>query len=625
MAIEKAKKVEIIGFDKIKYQVLRKLQEEEIIHLETPSSEKLPSLEAPNLRDLERVVKFLSSFEKKKFMGDIFPEVRFKNREEFKALRPEDLSSMTEELLKISSQIEERALKIKERNDELRTISQLTFIDASLEEVHSLEHFLILFLRLNKMERSKLKELLSKKQFLLKELPSQNHRNIFVLLMHKHDLADAAGCLRKEGFNILDLALHVWANHPDKNPHEIIENLNSEIGELNTQIHSLKEKAKEYLSYKDKLMHLYDFMLNEEYKNSIEKDLLKTENFFLFDGWVLAEREKELLKSLEEFGDKIYVHTRQPQKGEIAPTYLKNNKVVAPFEILVKMYGPPHPRSLDPTRILAPFFFLFVGICISDAGYGIMLALISYYILWRKKLTETGKRFFTFLSYLGIATFLVGAALGGWWGRPAPFKIVDVMASPFQFLLFCFVLGFIQVITGIVMRIYIELKNRNYQKAISQLSWIGLLISLPLYFVYKISVFKAFSFVAVGGILLFSSQSKNIFARIGIGLYELYGITKYFSDVLSYSRLLALGMATGVIAMVINLLAGLAFKIPVLGIVFALGILIGGHLFNLAINLMTGFIHSARLQFVEFFSKFFDLGKKYFEPLKVKTKYNHVV
>ncbi|UCG34631.1 MAG: hypothetical protein JSW17_03820 [Candidatus Omnitrophota bacterium] len=253
-----------------------------------------------------------------------------------------------------------------------------------------------------------------------------------------------------------------------------------------------------------------------------------------------------------------------------------------------------------------------------------MLALISGYILWKKKLTETGKKFFTFLSYLGIATFLVGAALGGWWGKPAPLRVIDVMASPFQFLLFCFALGFIQVITGIVMRIYIEVKNKNYQKAISQLGWIGLLVSLPLYFGAKIIIFKTLSFVSVAGILLFSSRSKNVFARIGIGLYELYGITKYFSDVLSYSRLLALGMATGVIAMVINLLAGLAFKIPVLGIVFALGILVGGHLFNLAINLMTGFIHSARLQFVEFFSKFFDLGKKYFEPLKIRTKYNHV-
>ncbi|UCG34630.1 MAG: hypothetical protein JSW17_03815 [Candidatus Omnitrophota bacterium] len=364
MAIEKIKKVEIIGFDKIKYQVLRKLQEEEIIHLETPSFEKPPSLEAPNLRDLERAVKFLSFFEEKKFMGDIFPEVRFKNKEEFKTLKPEDFSLVIEELLKISSQTEERALKIKECYDELHTISQLTFINASLEEVHSLEHFSLLFLRLNKMERSKLKELVSPKQFVLKELPSENHRNIFVLLMHKHDLAEVAVNLRKEGLNILDLALHVWANHPDKSPHKIIESLNNEISELTTQINTLKDKAREYLGYKEKLMHLYDFILNEEYNNSIEKGLLKTENFFLFDGWVLAKREEELLKALEEFGDKIYTHLRQPKEGEIVPTYLKNNKVISPFEILVKMYGPPHPRSLDPTRILAPFFFLFVGICI---------------------------------------------------------------------------------------------------------------------------------------------------------------------------------------------------------------------------------------------------------------------
>jgi V/A-type H+-transporting ATPase subunit I len=136
-----------------------------------------------------------------------------------------------------------------------------------------------------------------------------------------------------------------------------------------------------------------------------------------------------------------------------------------------------------------------------------------------------------------------------------------------------------------------------------------------------LALFKYFSIASICAILLFSSRSKNLVSRIGIGLYELYGITKYFSDVLSYSRLLALGMATGVIAMVVNLLARSSLHIPFIGFIVALLIFLGGHTFNIAINLMSGFIHSARLQFVEFFSKFFTLGSSFFEPFTYKTKY----
>ena len=124
--------------------------------------------------------------------------------------------------------------------------------------------------------------------------------------------------------------------------------------------------------------------------------------------------------------------------------------------------------------------------------------------------------------------------------------------------------------------------------------------------------------------LFFSSSRKNIFLRVLKGLYELYGITRYFSDILSYSRLLALGMATGMIAMVVNILARLAFHIPGVGIIVAGLILVGGHIFNILINLMSGFIHSARLQFVEFFSKFYQLGGRFFELLRFKTRFSLV-
>ncbi len=427
--------------------------------------------------------------------------------------------------------------------------------------------------------------------------------------------------MKEEKLELLELPISIWKEFESYSPIEAKKILEQKLSEIHHQIEDLDKRLKTYLVYKEELMLFYDYLLNENFKDALAESFLKTKRLFILEGWVLEKEEKELTSSLSRFGEKVYIRVREPFKEEIPPTKLRNKPVFEPFQILVNMYGVPHPASLDPTVFLAPFFFFFVGICISDAGYGAILAGLSFYILKRKKLTYSGKIFFRLLFLLGLSTFLVGFLLGGFLGISLPFKGIDILNSPFQFLLFCFFLGFLQVLLGVVLKVYLEFKNKNYQRAISFLSWAGMLISLPSFFIFKLTMFKFLSIGAGLGILLFSSESKNILKRFAIGLYELYGITRYFSDILSYSRLLALGMATGVIAMVINLIAKLALSIPFVGFLIAGGIFLGGHIFNLSINLMGGFIHSARLQFVEFFSKFFTLGKDFFQPLKIETKY----
>ena len=621
MAIEKVKRVQILGFQELQKDTLKNLQEAEVIHLEQPSFKSIVFEDTSESRDIKKAVNFLASYEEKSFLGDIFKESFFLKKKDFKRASTEDLQSIIKEILNSALKKEQLHALLQDFKARVDSFLKFSFIDVSLAYLQSLKYFSFLFIKVSIKGESKLKDIFQKKEAFIQKVSCIGKSSIFLVLIRKEYFKEAFELLKEKNFKVLDLPISIWEEFQNKSCLQAASALESQIEDIKSQIKEIDKMSNQYLTYKEKLMLLYDLSINENFKQDIEKNTLKTKRLFLMDGWILARQEKQFLEALGKLGDKIYVAIRQPKKGETPPSKLKNAKPLEPFQMIVDMYGAPHPKSLDPTLSVAPFFFLFVGLCLSDAGYGIALFLFSFYILKKKKLTYGAKNFFKLLCYLGIATFFVGLGLGNFFGISLPFKLIDILNYPFQFLLFCFLLGYIQILLGTGLRIFIEFKNRNYQKGLLYLSWMGLILSIVVFFTSKMVFLKFLSFGFVGAIILLASPTKNIFARIGIGLYELYGITRYFSDILSYSRLLALCMATGVIAMVINLLAKLTFQIPVIGIIAGLGILLGGHIFNILINLMSGFIHSARLQFVEFFSKFFELGTKFFEPLKIKTKY----
>jgi len=306
------------------------------------------------------------------------------------------------------------------------------------------------------------------------------------------------------------------------------------------------------------------------------------------------------------------------------PVILDNPEVIKPFEVVTTLYGLPRPGGIDPTSYLAPFFFVFVGLCISEAGYGLVMALLS--LLYLKKAEPKGgtKLFMTLLLYLGISNMIFGTLFGGWFGFPIkPLVLIDPIADPIPYLILSLALGFIQVMLSTFLSLVKDFREGNKVTAIAvKGGWLLLLPSLLFYFLLKQPpLLGILSLVGAAGIVFFSSPSRNILARFFNGLYALYGITSYFSDTLSYSRILALGLSTGVIAMVVNSLVQIAWGFPIIGWIIGILIFAGGHLFNLAIGLLGGFVHSMRLQFVEFFGRFYEAGGKPFQPVKLVNKY----
>ena len=307
------------------------------------------------------------------------------------------------------------------------------------------------------------------------------------------------------------------------------------------------------------------------------------------------------------------------------PVLLQNSGAADAYEVVTKLYSTPNQREIDPTPLIAPFFFVFFGICLTDAGYGVILSLLALFIMRKLKLGGMGKQLIKLLFLGGISSFIFGVLMGGWFGdlikiRPLWFNPLD---DPMRMLVFSFVLGIIQIFFGMGVRAYQEIKaGRVLDAVFDQGLWFVFLIGL-------ISLaFPQFSAVgkwlaaggALGLILTQGRRQKGLIKKFLSGLLSLYDITGYLSDVLSYSRLLALGLATGVIATAINTMSGLLSG-SVVGIIAMVIFLIGGHFFNLMIGSLGAYVHTSRLQYIEFFGKFFEGGGKAFQPFCNTTKF----
>ncbi|MGA1845240.1 MAG: V-type ATP synthase subunit I [bacterium] len=440
-------------------------------------------------------------------------------------------------------------------------------------------------------------------------------------------------------------ARHVSLPALDETPEEFVRHCRERLAAIDTEQASIVEQGEGLFEKIDTLKILSDHFQNQQLKREIQSRFAFTEQTVSISGWV-RERDLDGLKqTLDQFKDAVDLDIIDPTPDETPPVALANNRFSSPFELVTKLYDLPHYRELDPTPVLAPFFFLFFGICLTDLGYGLVLAGIMYWGLKTFYLDKGKRQLLQLFLLCGVSTIICGALTGGWFGDifnylPAwlgflrtmrdSITLLDPLKDPLTFLIIALGLGFVQVLTGIGVRMYKDLQAGDYYAALLQrLPWMTFLSSLILFMVIKAGsghlIAKWTAIVSAGTICLCEGRSEtNIFRRLGTGLLALYGTVGYYADMLSYCRLLALGLATAVIANVVNQMAILSRGIPYIGIVFMVLVLIGGHIFNLLINLLGAFVHTSRLQFVEFFTKFFEGGGKAFIPFERQNRYSYI-
>lgn len=430
-------------------------------------------------------------------------------------------------------------------------------------------------------------------------------------------------------------------------PGEILEEISRQLKEIYKKRDAIEKQLKEISKNNQTIYKIYDFLSINKEKQGITGYLKRSENSFVIKGWIQKKDISQLQNRLKE-NFKVYeVHFSEPKEDDQVPVALANHKFVQPFEIITELYSLPNYFEMDPTPILALFYFIFFGFCLSDVGYGTVMALLSYLAINKLALGGGVRKFFRLLYYCGIAGIFGGIFVGSWFGDilnylPSVFQsiryfLIQKLAlfnptdNPIPLLILSLSLGVIQVYTGIILKFLDNVKKDRLKEGLmDQISWLVLLTGIILVLLQGMipPIFGqlAWFLIIVGMFVLILTQgrtNKNYLMRIGSGILSLYNLTGYFSDVLSYSRLFALGLATGIIATMFNMLATMA-NVPYIGIFLTLVILLIGHVFNLLISGLSAFIHDARLQYVEFFTKFYQAGGISFRPFSLKTTYTKV-
>ncbi len=431
---------------------------------------------------------------------------------------------------------------------------------------------------------------------------------------------------------------------------ELLEKAEKEIIEAEKEIISLG-------SYKEDLLFLQDYDTMRAEKYEVIGQLLQSKNTFVISGYIPAKDAEQLKNDLMAKFDAA-VELEEPSEEEDVPVLLKNNKFSGPLEGVLSGYSLPGKGEVDPTMVMSLFYYMLFGLMLSDAGYGFIMVLgcAIGLLKFRKTLEASMRNTLRMYLFCGISTVFWGVMFGSYFGdifdvvartffgRTATTPVVPPLwffpvNEPMRMLAFAMLIGLIHLMTGLIMKFYQLLRNKDFKAIVYDvLSWMALVLSLTLLLlsmdmiknILGVSIYlsplmsniltglaalSALTIIATNG-----RESKNPFKRFLKGLYALYGITGYLSDVLSYSRLLALGLATGVIGNVINSMAAMTAGGIVGPIVFTL-VVIFGHTINIAINALGAYVHTNRLQYVEFFGKFYEGGGRMFNPFHMKTKY----
>ncbi len=456
------------------------------------------------------------------------------------------------------------------------------------------------------------------------ELISADRELAYVLLVYRKSLEqEVSAILKDSSWSKVELP------QIEGTPSQAIAWAEEKAGEFQAVRQEIGDKAAGLSECRAQLEVVHDYYNMIFGRMGVEGATGNTREAFYMEGWVAGPHAEKVRKAVLKKIPQAYITFTDPQEGEDVPVILQNPGFVEPFEMITELYSPPGKNDFDPNVLVSIFYVIFFGMMISDAGYGIILTLMGFWALKKIKPKGMLKKLMGLITLGGLSTIFWGAMFGGWFGDLITVRPLwmNPLQDPMSLLIFSFILGIIQIFVGLGAAAYKNIKEGRALDAVFDQGLWGVLLAGLIMFVYPplAGAAKVLSIVgAIGLVLTQGRTKKGIIGKFSSGLLSLYGVTGYLSDVLSYSRILALGLATGVIAMVVNTMARmLGFNI--IGYVLMAVALIFGHVFNIAINALGAYVHSSRLQYVEFFSKFYEGGGRTFSPFAVKTKYTNLL
>lgn len=420
----------------------------------------------------------------------------------------------------------------------------------------------------------------------------------------------------------------------EKNPVEEIRKKEKEIEKLNSEIKDIDNEFKANVTELDNLKLRYEYLNQIDKKYKTTNNFLSTKYVNVIDGYLKSKDAQNFQNQLEEhFPGEYFIEIEPAAKEDPnVPIVLENNKIIEAFEPLTEMYSMPRYDEIDPTPFLAPFYWFFFGMMIADIGYGLLL-LIGTFVLLRFNLSNSMRKNIKFFHYLGYSTVIWGVIYGSFFGGIIPLPaLIDPAADYMSVLIIAIVLGAIHMFLGLAMKAYMLIRDGKPVDAFFDVgSWFLLLFGAiymivgPMLGLPGGNIGKWVMILGMALIVLFTGRdAETPVGRFASGAYNLYGLSSWVGDFVSYLRLMALGLAGAFIGVAVNMIVGTMAGGGIVGLIFAIGIFIFGQLFNLALSALSAYVHTLRLTFVEFFGKFYEGGGKKFDRVRNETKYINI-
>jgi len=654
MAISRIKKIEIIGLREDQEKILELLQKLGIVELikvmQQPQAE-MPDSEAKeiNLVEIEQAVHSLAACREKSGMLEGMVKLKplvYKNQLD-EVVAKFDYHSLLERLNNFQRDLRDIA-KHKER---LAAEKQLLWgwrnLNIPLDELRSTEKCGIFLGVLNSRDYAALlNECQNDCKHSLFEVVYEDNANTYLAIFYMLDEFERIEeILQKRRFNFVTLS------HSKGTAKNRIAEIDREILVLNARAHEINSAIAKLSAEQFRLMVVYDYLLNAGKIKDAGGSLYKQQFTFSLSGWIRSKDTKVLEKELGFRFKETAVFLSEPKPEEDIPIALENKNMVQPFEAVTNLYGQPLYDGTDPTGYLAPFFALSFGFCMLDAGYGLILLAIMVFMMNKKQITKESRNFMRLFLFMSISVIFAGVITGGFFGDmisrlPAQFAVIksvqrkltlfDPVKDSLLFLGLAVAIGFIQVWIGVFIRFARNLRRDKFAALVLDLPTLLVQTSLLLLVFAFSGLLPSFIIRYALGLFVLAAVSivyyqwksnKEISLKVFWSFFGIYSVVtgNFLADTLSFSRIFALGLTGSLLGIAINTIlfpqGTLKGGFALLGFAFAISAMVVAHVLNFAICMLGAYVHTSRLQYLEFFTKFFESGGRPFRPLKLESKY----